>query len=91
MNRKHLIFLHGFASSGQGAKAQFLRQKCYALPDVEFHAIDFNPTPRDFEFMTVTGMINRLAPVYFRPAVGKYPPDWQFNGRVGGAQLRPSL
>ncbi len=60
MNRKHLIFLHGFASSGQGAKAQFLRQKCYALADVEFHAIDFNPTPRDFEFMTVTGMINRL-------------------------------
>jgi uncharacterized protein len=60
MNRKTLIFLHGFASSGQGTKAQFLRQKCQALPDVDFHAFDFNPTPRDFEFMTVTGMINRL-------------------------------
>lgn len=60
MTPKPLIFLHGFASSEQGAKAQFLRQKIQSLPEVDFNAIDFNPTPRDFEFMTVTGMINRL-------------------------------
>ncbi len=60
MTRKTLIFLHGFVSSDQGFKAQFLRQQCETLPDVAFHAINFNPTPRDFEFMTVTGMINRL-------------------------------
>lgn len=60
MNRKSVILLHGFASSSQGAKAQFLRQKSQSLHEVDFQAIDFNPTPRDFEFMTVTGMINRL-------------------------------
>jgi pimeloyl-ACP methyl ester carboxylesterase len=60
MNPKPLILLHGFASSGQGAKAQFLREKLQTLSKVDFHAFDFNPTPRDFEFMTITGMINRL-------------------------------
>ncbi len=30
------------------------------LPDVVFRAIDFCPTPIDFEYMTTTGMINRL-------------------------------
>jgi pimeloyl-ACP methyl ester carboxylesterase len=27
---------------------------------VAFHAIEFNPTPTDFEYMTLTGLINRL-------------------------------
>jgi pimeloyl-ACP methyl ester carboxylesterase len=56
----NLILLHGFLSSPQGAKARFLRDKLSGYPAVQFHAIDFNPTPRDFEFMTVTGQINRL-------------------------------
>lgn len=30
------------------------------MSGVEFLVPDFNPTPRDFEFLTVTGMINRL-------------------------------
>ena len=60
MRPKTLILLHGLASSGQGTKAQFLRQKCQSHPEIAFHAFDFNPTPRDFEFMTITGMINRL-------------------------------
>lgn len=55
-----LILLHGFASSGNSRKAQFLRLQCAARPDVTFHAFDFNPTPVDFEHMTITGMINRL-------------------------------
>ena len=60
MDRKTILLLHGFASSGQSTKAQYFREKFKALPQVEFHTIDFNPTPRDFEYMTVTGMINRL-------------------------------
>ena len=57
---QHIISLHGFASSGNSTKARFLRQKFAGLPNVTVHAIDFNPTPTDFEYMTVTGMINRL-------------------------------
>ena len=60
MKQKSLLFLHGFASSAQGSKAQFLRQKCQSLHEANFYAPDFNPTPRDFEYMTVTGIINRL-------------------------------
>ena len=59
---KHItiLHLHGFASSARSTKAQFFRGKFEALPQLDFHAIDFNPTPRDFEYLTVTGMINRL-------------------------------
>lgn len=57
---KTILFLHGFASSGQGTKAQYFRRKFSAFPEVSFHAFDFNPTPRDFEYMTITGLINRL-------------------------------
>jgi len=60
VEKKTILLLHGFASSGQSTKAQYLRAKFKALPQVEFHAIDFNPTPEDFEYITVTGMINRL-------------------------------
>jgi pimeloyl-ACP methyl ester carboxylesterase len=58
--KKTILLLHGFASSGQSTKARYLREKFKGLPQVEFHAIDFNPTPRDFEYMTTTGLINRL-------------------------------
>jgi len=60
VDKKTVLLLHGFASSGQSTKAQYLKEKFKALPQVEFRALDFNPTPRDFEYMTVTGMINRL-------------------------------
>ncbi len=57
---KTILYLHGFASSGQGAKAQFFREKFAAIPHITFDAFDFNPTPKDFEYMTITGQINRL-------------------------------
>jgi pimeloyl-ACP methyl ester carboxylesterase len=57
---KHLIYLHGFASSANGRKAQYLRPLLGALPAVAFHAVEFSPTPADFEYLTITGMINRL-------------------------------
>jgi len=60
MTKQTVILLHGFASSGNSGKAQFLREKFKTLPHVDFHAFDFNPTPTDFEYMTITGMINRL-------------------------------
>ncbi|MCB0212674.1 MAG: alpha/beta fold hydrolase [Anaerolineae bacterium] len=55
-----ILYLHGFLSSAQGTKADFLRQRLAAYPHVAFQAVEFNPTPRDFEFMTITGQINRL-------------------------------
>ncbi len=57
---KHVILLHGFPSSGKSGKATFLHEKIQSMPDVHFHPFDFNPTPKDFEYMTVSGMINRL-------------------------------
>lgn len=57
---KHIIYLHGFASSADGRKAQYLRPRFAELPEVTFHAFAFSPTPTDFEYLTVTGMINRL-------------------------------
>ena len=56
----HLIYLHGFASSANGRKAQYLRPLLSDRSDVTFHAIEFSPTPADFEYLTITGMINRL-------------------------------
>ncbi|MGC2063745.1 MAG: YqiA/YcfP family alpha/beta fold hydrolase [Thermodesulfovibrionales bacterium] len=58
--KKTILHLHGFASSGHSAKALYLKERLGGIPGVEFLVPDFNPTPRDFEFMTVTGMINRL-------------------------------
>lgn len=60
MAQQTILYLHGFASSGQGTKAQYFRRKFEPLPQVAFHAVEFNPTIQDFEFMTITGAINRL-------------------------------
>jgi pimeloyl-ACP methyl ester carboxylesterase len=60
MNRKTILLLHGFASSGQSTKAQYLREKTATVPQVAFDAPDLNPTPRDFEHLTITGMVDRL-------------------------------
>lgn len=59
MEMKNILYLHGFASSGQCTKAQYLRKKLKAF-QVEFHAVDLNPTHKDFEYMTTTGLINRV-------------------------------
>ncbi len=60
MPSEKVILLHGYASSANSRKSVFLREKFKQFPQVDFHAMDFNPTPKDFEYMTVTGMINRL-------------------------------
>jgi pimeloyl-ACP methyl ester carboxylesterase len=60
MDKTTVLFLHGFASSAQAIKARYFREKFATLPQVDFDAIDFNPTPRDFEYLTTTGQIDRL-------------------------------
>ncbi len=55
-----VLLLHGFASSAGSNKARFFRERFKVCPEVAFLAPDFNPTPRDFEYLTVTGMISRL-------------------------------
>lgn len=60
MGKKTILFLHGFASSGQSTKARYFRDKCEALPQVDYHAIDFAPTSKDFEYITTTGLVDRL-------------------------------
>lgn len=60
MTERAVIFLHGFASSNQGQKAKHLREAFQQVDSSTLWAINFNPTPLDFEHMTITGMINRL-------------------------------
>ena len=60
MTQETILYLHGFASSGQGAKAQYFREQFARLPQVTSQAVEFNTTPTDFEYMTLTGLINRL-------------------------------
>jgi hypothetical protein len=58
--REIILHLHGFASSAHSAKAVRLKERLERVPHAEFLVPDFNPTPKDFEFLTVTGMLNRL-------------------------------
>jgi pimeloyl-ACP methyl ester carboxylesterase len=60
MEQQTVLYLHGFASSERSTKARYFREKFEVFPQVQFRAIDFNPTPKDFETMTTTGLINRL-------------------------------
>ena len=60
MGEKTILFLHGFASSVRSTKAQYLDQQLALSAEAVFRAMDFCPTPKDFEYMTTTGMINRL-------------------------------
>ena len=77
-----VLHLHGFLSSARSTKARYFRERFAARPDVAFHAIDFSPTPRDFEYLTVTGMINRLR---------QFVLDRGLLGTGGGAVIGSSL
>ncbi len=56
----NFVLLHGFASSSGSRKAQYFAERFDAMPRVDFRAFDFNPTPADFERMTISGMIHDL-------------------------------
>ncbi len=60
MTQINVISLHGFASSGMGTKGQYFNKRFQDHPNVDFRAFEFTPTPKDFEYMTITGMIGRL-------------------------------
>ena len=61
MAKRAILFLHGFASSDQATKAKYLRERLAETgAGAGFHAINFNPTPTDFEWLTPTGMIDRV-------------------------------
>jgi len=62
LTKETVIYLHGYGSCGgiEKGKAQFLHEKFQAYPQIDFYAIDFNPTPVDFQYHTITGMIDRL-------------------------------
>lgn len=76
MNSATVLFLHGFASSARGAKASYLGKRFAGRDEVDFHAFDFNPTPPDFEYLTTSGMINRLRQYLLeRGLAGAAPPE----------------
>ena len=62
MSKQKIIFLHGFGTLGgmKNRKAAFLNEKLAKVDSADFYAIDFNPTPKDFQYHTISGMIDRL-------------------------------
>lgn len=72
IQNKTVIFLHGFASSGQSTKAQYFGRKFKTLSQVDYYAIDFNPTPKDFEYVTTTGLITRLRQYVLDRRLGEF-------------------
>lgn len=62
MSQEIVIFLHGYGTRGglNGSKARFLHEQFRTYPSIVFYAIDFTPTPKDFQYHTITGMIDRL-------------------------------
>lgn len=60
MSKEIVLHLHGFASSAYSAKARYLGERFREFPQVRFLVPDFNPAPSDFQYLTITGMINRL-------------------------------
>ena len=60
MESTAIIFLHGLASSSRSTKAKYLQEKSESLSGVDFYALDLNPTPTDFRYLTTTGALNRL-------------------------------
>jgi pimeloyl-ACP methyl ester carboxylesterase len=60
VSKEAVLHLHGFASSAYSAKARYLGERFRELPRVRFLVPDLNPMPSDFQYLTITGMINRL-------------------------------
>jgi uncharacterized protein len=54
---RHLVYLHGFASSAQSSKAAALRERFRAI-GVNLHTPDFNAP--DFETLTISRMIEQV-------------------------------
>jgi pimeloyl-ACP methyl ester carboxylesterase len=57
LRRMHFFYLHGFASSGQSTKAQFLAERLAPL-GTKLHCPDFNQP--DFSTLTISRMLQQL-------------------------------
>lgn len=57
---RHIVYLHGFASSAQSSKAQYFGRR-FAEVGITVHTPDFNAP--DFETLTVTRMIGQVEDV----------------------------
>jgi len=57
---KSIVHVHGFASSARSTKAKYLGERMESVRGAEFYALDMNPTPTDFRYLTTTGAIGRL-------------------------------
>lgn len=55
-----VVHVHGFASSARSTKAKYLAERMESVRGAEFYALDLNPTPTDFRYLTTTGAIGRL-------------------------------
>ncbi len=60
---KTIIHIHGFASSARSTKAKYVGERMQSVRGAEFYALDMNPTPTDFRYLTTTGAIGRLRQV----------------------------
>jgi hypothetical protein len=80
---RHVIYLHGFLSSAVSTKARFFAERFGNRAEIAFHALEFNPTPRDFETMTVTGQINRVRQYLLDHGLAGVP-DEDASGMVVG-------
>jgi hypothetical protein len=51
MKEEIVIYLHGYATRGglKEVKARFFQNKFSAYDHIDFHAMDFNPTAKDFQ------------------------------------------
>ena len=78
---RHILLLHGFASSSGSRKAQFFAERFAAIAEVDFRAYEFNPTPADFSRMTISGMIDDLR----HSLEEQQPPVASFIGSSMGA------
>jgi pimeloyl-ACP methyl ester carboxylesterase len=58
--KRHLLYLHGFASSAQSSKAAFF-SRCFARHGLRLITPDFNQP--DFEHLTITRMIGQVRDV----------------------------
>jgi pimeloyl-ACP methyl ester carboxylesterase len=73
MDKEIVIFLHGFATLGgiKSGRGLYFYEKFASHLSIDFYAIDFNPTPKDFQSHTITGMIDRLRQFIIERGFGK--------------------
>lgn len=65
--KRHVIYLHGFASSAQSAKARFFRDR-FRTVGIDLHCPDLNEP--DFATLTISRMLDQVARILKRLPLG---------------------